>query len=99
MGGLLALPQFQQRFGFPTATMQGFMVASYDVSLSLLNCSKANLHGLIYEMTARLPHWLYTLLLLREYYRASVDHRNWMHGPACRRDVTNSLIFSGSIQW
>ncbi|KAK6385665.1 hypothetical protein LTS17_001235 [Exophiala oligosperma] len=35
MGGLLALPQFQERFRHPSPTMQGFMVASYDLGCLL----------------------------------------------------------------
>ena len=45
MGGLLALPQFQARFEHPTPTMQGFMVASYDVSLQFIDILDPTTHA------------------------------------------------------
>ncbi|RVX66407.1 hypothetical protein B0A52_09637 [Exophiala mesophila] len=48
MGGLLTLPPFQERFNYPSPTMQGFMVASYDLGClagAILCFCYANLTG------------------------------------------------------
>ncbi|KAJ9610189.1 hypothetical protein H2200_004966 [Cladophialophora chaetospira] len=38
MGGMLTLPQFQERFHHPTPTMLGFIVGSYDVGALIGSC-------------------------------------------------------------